>query len=73
MEIQEEERTRLSRELHDEIVQTLAVLKIEITQAQAIPAAGFRYSRAPGAGERSCRADAEDREKHHAAAAAVTA
>jgi signal transduction histidine kinase len=38
MEIQEEERTRLSRELHDEIVQTLAVLKIEITQAQAIPA-----------------------------------
>jgi signal transduction histidine kinase len=38
MEIQEEERTRLSRELHDEIVQTLAVLKIEITQAQGIPA-----------------------------------
>ena len=38
MEIQEEERTRLSRELHDEIVQTLAVLKIEITQAQGISA-----------------------------------
>ena len=38
MEIQEEERTRLSRELHDEIVQTLAVLKIEITQVQAISA-----------------------------------
>ncbi len=38
MEIQEEERTRLSHELHDEIVQTLAVLKIEITQAQAISA-----------------------------------
>ena len=38
MEIQEEERMRLSRELHDEIVQTLAVLKIEITQAQNIPA-----------------------------------
>lgn len=36
MEIQEEERTRLSRELHDEIVQNLAVLKIEITQAQAM-------------------------------------
>lgn len=36
MEIQEEERTRLSRELHDEIVQTLAVLKIEVTQAQSV-------------------------------------
>jgi signal transduction histidine kinase len=36
MEIQEEERTRLSRELHDEIVQTIAVLRIEITQAQQL-------------------------------------
>ncbi|HUS08072.1 MAG TPA: sensor histidine kinase [Bryobacteraceae bacterium] len=36
MAIQEEERTRLSRELHDEIVQTLAVLKIEIAQAQTL-------------------------------------
>src|SRR5260370_19130335 len=43
MEIQEEERTRLSRELHDEIVQNLAVLKIEITQAQAL--AGERIPR----------------------------
>jgi signal transduction histidine kinase len=38
MDIQEEERTRLSRELHDEIVQTLAVLRIEVTQAQQLTA-----------------------------------
>ena len=36
MEIQEEERRRLSRELHDEIVQTLAVLKMEIMQVQSV-------------------------------------
>jgi signal transduction histidine kinase len=35
MDIQEEERTRLSRELHDEIVQNVAVLRMEIGRAIA--------------------------------------
>jgi signal transduction histidine kinase len=35
LEVEEEGRRRLSRELHDEIGQTLALLQIEITHAQA--------------------------------------
>jgi signal transduction histidine kinase len=36
LEIQEDERKRLSRELHDEIGQTLTALRIEISHAQAL-------------------------------------
>jgi signal transduction histidine kinase len=38
LEIEEEGRRKLSRELHDEIGQTLALLQIEISRAQAFPA-----------------------------------
>jgi signal transduction histidine kinase len=36
LEIEEEGRRRLSRELHDEIGQSLALLQIEISHAQAL-------------------------------------
>ena len=39
LEVEEEGRRRLSRELHDEIGQTLALLQIEISHAQAMLAA----------------------------------
>ena len=45
LEIEEEGRRRLSRELHDEIGQSLALLQIEISHAQALlagPPAGSR-------------------------------
>ncbi len=37
LEIEEEGKRRLSRELHDEIGQTLALLQIEISRAQSLP------------------------------------
>lgn len=40
LEIQEDERRRISRELHDEIGQTLTALRIEISRAQAAWKAG---------------------------------
>lgn len=36
MDIQEEERTRISRELHDEIGQALATLRIEVSRAESL-------------------------------------
>jgi signal transduction histidine kinase len=38
MEVQEQERARLSRELHDEIGQMVATLRLEIARAESLPA-----------------------------------
>jgi signal transduction histidine kinase len=60
MEIQEQERTRLARELHDEIVQNLAVLRMEITRASQPAGAksedvGRRLDRARDVTERTMK------------------
>lgn len=51
MAIQEEERTRISRELHDEIGQALATLRLEVARAEP-----FCRAKAPEALERITRA-----------------
>lgn len=57
IEVEEEGRRRLSRELHDEIGQSLALLQIEVSHAQAVqdqPAAlGERLRRARALAERT--------------------
>jgi signal transduction histidine kinase len=60
LHIQEEERKRLSRELHDEIGQTLTALRIEISHAQAAlrsgaPAAYDRLEEARSLTEKTVR------------------
>jgi signal transduction histidine kinase len=60
LEIQEDERKRLSRELHDEIGQTLTALRIEISHAHTLVAqnaagARERLDRARDLAERSVR------------------
>lgn len=56
MEVQEEERARLSRELHDEIGQALATLRLEINRAQSAaesPVLRERLERARALAERT--------------------
>ena len=55
LEIEEEGRRKLSRELHDEIGQTLALLQIEISHAQALALGGPASGRGPGLSERLAR------------------
>ena len=60
LEIQEDERRRMARELHDEIGQTLTALRIEISRAQAAlkagsPAAGDRLEEARALAEKTVR------------------
>ena len=53
LEVQEDERRRIARELHDEIGQTLTALRIEVSHAHTLWKTG-----APGVGERLERARA---------------
>ncbi len=56
LEVQEEERTRFARELHDEVGQTLTALRIEVSHALAQaqnPAARERLGRAREIAERA--------------------
>jgi PAS domain S-box-containing protein len=55
IEAQEQERTRIGRELHDDINQRLAMLAIEIAQLQASPSEVRPCARTPKADDRNLR------------------